>query len=99
MAWERETGAQRCRVCRVPGQYGGWHTGGESGTFQLYSGAGEAGIVWGEKSAAAATRGRVGEWGAWGMVLVAGTEAVLRPAQPRKLEIEGGDGFAPGSGG
>jgi hypothetical protein len=23
MAWERETGAQRCRVCRVPGQYGG----------------------------------------------------------------------------
>src|ERR1700687_2647230 len=23
MARERETGAQRCRVCRVPGQYGG----------------------------------------------------------------------------
>ena len=23
MAWERETWAQRCRVCRVPGQYGG----------------------------------------------------------------------------
>jgi hypothetical protein len=27
------------------------------------------------------------------VVLVAGTEAVLRPAQSRKLEIEGGDGF------
>src|ERR1700687_2647226 len=55
--------------------------------FQLYSGAGEAGML-GAGICRGRNAGPGGRMGGLGdMVLVAGTEAVLRPAQPRKLEI------------
>src|SRR5215472_9201395 len=71
------------RVCRVQGIWG--FTSAARAARPLYSGAGEAGMLGGDLPRRnAGPSGRMGGLGE--AVLVAGTEAVLRPAQPRKLE-------------
>src|SRR5215831_2342222 len=89
--WHGSEGHSRCRVCRVPGEYGGARRRRVRRVHCTQVPAKPE--CWGE-ICRGATRGR-GANGGLGeaSLLVAGTEAVLRPAQPRKLEIEGGDGF------
>jgi hypothetical protein len=85
MAWERETGAQPLSGLSGPRGIRG-RTPAASAVRQLYSGAGEAGMLEGDLPwRNAGPGGRMGGLGE--AVLVAETEAVLRPAQPRKLEI------------
>src|SRR6202162_1972441 len=90
MTWER--GAQPLSGLSGPRGIRG-RTPAASTARPLYSGAGEAGMLGGDLPRRnPGPRGRRG--GLWkASLLVAGIEAVLRPAQPRKLEIEGGDGF------
>src|SRR5207244_84431 len=90
--WHGSEERSRCRVCSAPRGIPG-RPPAASAARPRYSGAGEAGRLGGDLPRRHAGPGG----GVAGLgeraVLGAGTEAVLGPAQPRKLEIQGGDGF------